>query len=216
MKSASQYIIVGGGGFARELICWLQDCLRNEPQSSLLGYLDDTGASTMDGYRYGVPWLGRIDDFMPQPGQRLIVGIGEPASKRIVVEKLKAKGGVFASLIHPSAVIASSAQLGEGVVLCPHALVSADARVGDFVTVNVLSSVGHDVAIGEFTTLSSHVDLTGWVKVGADAFFGSGARVLPELSVGDKATIGAGAVVVRSVKPGQTVYAAPAKALQLE
>jgi acetyltransferase-like isoleucine patch superfamily enzyme len=77
------------------------------------------------------------------------------------------------------------------------------------------SGIGHDAVAGEFTTLSSVVDVTGNVQIGKDVSIGSGARLLPGVKVGDGAVIGAGSIVVRSVKPGVTVFAAPAKTLTM-
>jgi sugar O-acyltransferase (sialic acid O-acetyltransferase NeuD family) len=116
-------------------------------------------------------------------------------------------------LIHPSAVVARTAILGEGVVVCPHAFVSADAVVGDLCAINGSSSIGHDVKLGSFATLSAHVDLTGWVNVDECVFFGSGARVLPKVQIGRGARIGAGAIVMRSVPADAVVYAPPSKRL---
>jgi serine acetyltransferase len=90
-----------------------------------------------------------------------------------------------------------------------------DSRAERFVTILNFSGMGHDAVVGEFSTLSSVVDVTGRVRIGSMVTIGSGARLLPGITVGDGATIGAGAVVVRSVKPGMTVYAPPAKVLSM-
>ena len=141
------------------------------------------------------------------------MAIGNPQAKKRLFAELKGKGASFAQMIHPSAVIARSARLGEGVVVCPQSFVSADVVVGDLCAINGNASVGHDVRLGSFSTLSSHVDLTGWVQVEECAFFGSGARVLPKLKIGSGARVGAGAVVMRSVPADTVVYAPPAKRL---
>jgi UDP-3-O-[3-hydroxymyristoyl] glucosamine N-acyltransferase len=114
------------------------------------------------------------------------MAIANPESKRRVAAELQAMGARFVTVVHPSAVIAGSARLGEGVTVCPFSLVSADAIVGDFVAINTMSSVGHDVQLGAFSTLSAHVDLTGRVKVGEGVFFGTGAKVLPGLKIGGR------------------------------
>lgn len=207
MQVNTRLILVGAGAFGRELINWAED-----GGTPFAGFLDSSAAA-LEGYDYALDYLGTIDDFAPQEGDRLVVAIGDPQAKRRIVLGLKEKGAQFAQLVHPSAVVARTAKLGEGVVVCPQAVVSADARVGDFVAVNALSGVGHDVELGPYSTLSSQVDLTGWVKVGEACFFGTGARVLPKVRIGAEARIGAGATVFRSVPDGATMYTAPAKKL---
>ncbi|WP_233234742.1 acetyltransferase [Bordetella sp. LUAb4] len=205
-------ILVGGGAFARELINWTQDAMDAAGKPGVAGFLD-VSPNALDGFSYGVPWLGDIDDYVPQEGDRFVMAIGDPVGKRTVARKLRAKGARFATIVHPTAIVARSAKLGEGVVVCPLSIVSADAQVGDLVAINSHCGIGHDVRIGDFSTLSGFIDLTGWVQVGEAVFFGSGARVLPKTKIGDEARIGAGAIIMRAVPAGVTMYAPPAKKL---
>jgi sugar O-acyltransferase (sialic acid O-acetyltransferase NeuD family) len=210
--ASGRLVIVGGGGFGRELICWAADCAEAGLLPPVAGIIDD-GGDPLAGYDYSTPRLAGIEDYRPADGDLLVMAIGDPAAKQSVAEKLSGRGGRFATLIHPSAVVARSASLEEGVVVCPQALISADASVGRLVIINALSSVGHDVRVGDYSTLSAHVDLTGFVSVGSSVLVGSGAKVLPKVKVGEGATIGAGATVYRNVPAGATVYAAPAKVM---
>lgn len=205
-------IIVGGGGFGRELLSWAADCEEAGTLPALGGVLDDD-ASILDGYGAAVGVIGSISDFQPAATDRLVIAIGDPATKRRVVEMLAGRGGQFISLIHPTAVLARSAQLGEGVVFCPLSMASANARVGRFVIVNTMSSLGHDTQVGDYSTLSAHIDLTGFVALGEGVMVGSGARIVPKVKVGDGATIGAGSIVYRAVAANSTVYAQPAKVM---
>lgn len=210
--AVKRLIVAGCGAFARELINWAEDAAEAGRGERITGFLDANPAA-LEGYPYQLEWRGDIDDYQPVDGEAVIVAIGDPAGKRAVVSRLRERGAVFATLVHPSAVIARSAMLGEGVVVCPQSVISADARVGDFVAVNVLSSIGHDVKLGAFSTLSSHVDLTGFVQTGEGVFLGSGAKVLPKLTIGAGAKIGAGATVMRSVAEDAVLYTAPARKL---
>lgn len=207
-----RWILVGAGRFARELICWAEDTAEQRGTPPVTGFLDES-AGALDGFSYQLSYCGAIEAYQPQRNDRLLMAIGDPVEKRRVAHMLKQRGAQFATLVHPSAVVARTARLGEGVVLCPHALVSADAVVGDLVAINAASSIGHDVVLGAYSTLSAQVDLTGGVQVGECCFFGSGARVLPRITVGAEARIGAGAVVMRKVAPGAVMYAAPARKL---
>lgn len=205
-------IIVGAGGFGRELVNWARDCHRAGTLPPVAGLLDDN-PRIMDGFSYDVGLIGSTADFVPKPGDQLLMAIGTPAIKQRVAEMLTARGGRFASLIHPTTVIAGSARIGEGLILCPLSLVSADAQIGRLCSINALSSIGHDVRLGDYSTVSAHVDLTGSVAAGRSVMIGTGAKVLPRVKIGDGATIGAGSVVYRTVPTGRSVYAQPAKLL---
>lgn len=210
----SRTIIVGAGGFGRELVNWARDCHHAGLLPPVAGLLDDDPA-VMEQFSYSVGLIGTAQDFAPRPDDLLLMAIGTPTVKMRVAEMLIAKGGRFARLIHPSAVIAGSAQIGEGSILCPLSLVSADAVVGRFCNINALSSVGHDVRLGDYSTVSAHVDLTGGVSIGRGVMIGTGAKILPKVKVGEGATIGAGSVVYRTVPAGRSVFTAPAKLLRI-
>jgi sugar O-acyltransferase (sialic acid O-acetyltransferase NeuD family) len=210
--TTQRLILVGAGAFARELVNWAEHAAVATGASAISGFLD-VSAAALDGFDYSLEYVGTIESYQPREGDRLVMAIGDPGAKKRVAEELIARGAQFAQVIHPSAVIARTAKLGTGVVVCPHVVISADATVGNFVALNTLSSIGHDVEIGAYTTLSAHVDLTGSVQVGESCFFGSGARVVPKVSIGAEARIGAGATVLRKVPAGAVMYTTPAKKL---
>lgn len=211
----SRCILVGAGAFGRELINWARDAESKGVFPQLAGFIDDThnGLKNPD---YNLQSLGSIQDYQPQPNDIFLMGVADPKGKESVVNLLKSKGAEFITLIHPTAIVARTARLGTGSILCPFSMVSADAIVGDFVTINSYSGVGHDAHVGEYTTMSGHVDLTGRVKCGRSVFFGTGAKVIPDVSIGDSAIIGAGTLIVRSVKAGVTMYAMPSSRLQMK
>jgi sugar O-acyltransferase (sialic acid O-acetyltransferase NeuD family) len=209
---AARLVVAGCGAFARELINWVDDAAERGAGPRISGFLD-ANPDALAGFAYDLEWRGDLDAYTPRADEALLAAIGDPAAKRDVVARLRARGAVFAGFRHPSALVARTAQLGEGVVLCPYTVISADARIGDFVAVNLHSTIGHDVRVGAYSTLSAHVDLTGGVEVGDAAFFGSGARVLPRVKIGAGAKVGAGATVMRAVPEQAVVYTTPAKRL---
>ncbi len=207
-------ILIGGGGFARELLVWASDCLEAGTLPAVSGYLDDAG----DGLAklgYDLPWLGTTDDYVPRNGDQFVLAIGSPRRKRTVHEKMKARGATsFPRLLHPTARIAPTARIEEGAILLLMAVAGPETRIGRFVTLNGGSGVGHDGTVGDYTTISSHVDVTGGAVVGQDVLIGSKALLMPRVRIGDGAVVGAGCTVYRSVPPGATIYAPPSKLLK--
>lgn len=206
-------ILVGGGGFCRELCFWASDCHAAGSLPAIAGYLDD-GGPVLAKLGYALPWLGSIEDFTPSPGDAYLLAVGDPKGKRIVHAKLSVRGGAFPRMIHPKTRVVATADVAEGVIFCPGSAAGPDTVLERFVTINTDSGLGHDARVGEFSTLSSRVDLTGGVHVGCDVTIGSGATFVPKVKIGDGAVVGLGSVVYRSVPPGRTVYAAGAKSLK--
>ncbi len=203
-------IIVGAGGFGREILAWARDSADAGRHWRVRGFLDDNDRALWNR-DVGVPVLDRIADYEPRKNEVFVCAIGQPKLRRQVFEQLVRRGAEFATLVHPTAVVAERAKLGAGVIVCPFALVSVDARVGVGAAIYYHSSVDHDAVVGEYSQISAHCDITGGARVGKEVFMGSHASVLPGVNVGDRAVIGAGAVVTKDVLPGVTVTGVPAR-----
>jgi sugar O-acyltransferase (sialic acid O-acetyltransferase NeuD family) len=204
-------IIIGGGAFGREALNWAWDCKSSDSGVSFSMFVD-ADPKAFDAFsEFGMEYLGDPDSFMPQSGDLFLIAIGDPTTKDKIVGRLAGLGAEFATIVHPSAVVARTAKIGRGVVVGPHSYVATNATLGNFSCVNSLTGVGHDVVLGQSCTISSQVDLTGGVSLGHRVFVGSGARVLPRVTVGDDAKVGAGSIVVRDIKAGGSVFAQPAR-----
>lgn len=210
MPAKQRLIIIGAGGFGRELLAWALDAERTQALWSVGGFVDDDPEALV-GFSSPRPLLGAIDDHEPREDDRFVCAIGNPRRRLTICEELKRRAGQFATVVHPSATVAASAALGEGCVLCPGAVVTADATIGQHVILNVHASVGHDARVGPGCTLSGHADVTGRATLGRGVFLGSHAVVLPGAEVGDFAVVGAGSVVLRRVHAGTTVFGVPAR-----
>lgn len=79
--------------------------------------------------------------------------------------------------IHPSAVVAESAQIGAG------------AAIGPFVV------IGEDVVIGQNARIHSHVSIGDKAVIGDDALIHAGARICHRVTIGDRFIMHPNAVV---------------------
>lgn len=111
--------------------------------------------------------------------------------------KMKSAGFHFVQVLHPTAVISDTAQLGEGVHVFAGAVIQADSVVADNVIVNTRAVVEHDAVIGAHSHIAPGAVICGHAQIGCEVFVGAGATVIQSISIGNQAVIGAGAVVVR-------------------
>lgn len=128
-----------------------------------------------------------------------IVSIGSNAIRKKVVEKLDAD---FGQAVHPSAIVSSSANIGEGTVVMQGAIINADAKIGKHCIINTGASVDHECAIGDYVHISPHSTLCGNVKVGEGTWIGAGSTVIPGVTIGRWCVIGAGSVVTKDIPNG--------------
>lgn len=210
MATLPQLIIVGAGGFGREVLAWARQSLQFERAWTIKGFIDDN-ADALRGKNTPAPWLGTVQDHQPKPDEVFVCAMGIPAVKRRCMELLAARGAAFTRLIHRTAVLGDNVVMEDGVILCPYTVVSANNRLGRGVAINFHSSVDHDANVDDWSQVNCHCDLTGAVEVGKEVFIGSSVAIIPGVRIGDGAYLGAGSVVLRDVPPGAKVFGVPAR-----
>lgn len=200
-----ELIVVGAGGFGREVFNYALDA-----GLEVRGFVDDD-ASAGKG-RLQAPLLGSVDEVAFDPdGDRFLIGVGDPGTRRLIAERVSARGGLLGSVVHPTAYVARDADVAAGCLVCPFALLATNARVMRNVAVNTYASIGHDAIVGAHTVLSPYSVVNGNVELGESVFLGTHATVTPGRRVGRNSKIAAGAVASRDVEAGFLVSGNPAR-----
>lgn len=120
----------------------------------------------------------------------------------------------FATVVDPTAIVASTVVIGEGTVVMAGAVIGAETTIGRLVCVNKAATIGHHVKLSDYATVSPGCVLCGSVTVERGAFVGAGAIVNPEVSIGTNALVGSGSVVRRDVPERTLVVGNPAVVVQ--
>ncbi len=159
----------------------------------------------------GFPVLGPSSMAASLEGD-IAVAVGNAEARKAIFEKLS--GRAFPVLVHPSAVIAGSAELGEGTVVMAGAVINPEAVIGRGCIINTCASVDHDCRLGDFVHAAVGARLCGTVSVGDLTWVGAGAVISNNISVCAGAFIGAGTAVVKDIKEPGTYAGVPAKKIK--
>ena len=203
-------IIIAAGGFGREVYSTALESLGYGEEFDIKGFLDDN-IHALDGFEGYPSILSTIDAYQPEEDDVFVCAVGVVKTRRILSEKIMAKGGSFQTLIHKTAYIGKNAKVGEGSIILAGARIHCDVTVGKYVIVQPYSILGHDVQVGAWTLINALADCGGMSKVGEMVTLHTTSFILPQSVIEDGATVGAGSVVLRKVKAGITVMGVPAK-----
>lgn len=201
--------IVGGGGFGREAFNWVRDAWPTA-SAKVAGFLSADG-DLLDGHNSAIPIMADPADFQPDEGCAFVLGIGIPQVRRHVAESLLSRGATFLTVVHPTAIVAPTAVVGDGSIICPYAIVSDAANLGKFTLVNFHSSLGHDAATGDFSVLSPYAALGGGARIGADTFLGLHASVGPGKRLGPRTKVSANSAALSDAPADALIFGVPGR-----
>ena len=208
MRGVRNIVLIGGGGHA---VCVLDLLERQAAAKSVLGYVDRARSGLE------LEYLGTdqafIEEFHPRSTElSLLMAIGTETRVRTKLYSLfKSRGFSFGTLVDESAVISSTAQLGEGCVIFPNAVVGPAVALGDNVVIHSGAVVEHESVIGPHSFVCPGAVISGRCRIGEAAMIGAGATLIDNVSLADRCILAAGAVLNRDVtEPEQTLIGVPA------
>ena len=114
----------------------------------------------------------------PNPNDHAFIAIGDNAQRKAKFEALKSHFH-FHNLIHPSAILGSGVEIGDGTIIMAGAVVQARARIGKHCIINTCASVDHDCIIGDYAHIAPGAHLCGHVEVGEGSLVGVGVGIAP-------------------------------------
>jgi len=201
-------LIVGAGGFGREVLTYIED---DNPLFRPKGFLD----SRTDALAATPRSIGIVGDpltYQPVAGDVFMAALGDPRARLHYTRVLREVHQVdFATVVHPLAHVTRHARIGRGCIVAPRAGISVDVSIGDFTHIQEYAVIGHDARIGDYCQVNSHCTIAGGARIGDFVTIHPNAVVTSGAVVGDGVTVGAGSVVMGRIPDGITVLGNPAR-----
>lgn len=210
-ETVKDVVIVGAGGFCREVI-WLAGECGNE--WNVIGVLDDN-PELKDKEICGVPVIGGIADCKEYLSAWFTVAVGAPRVRRDIVKKLSGQGVKnYATLVHPKTGMSKYVFFGEGTIVTAGCILTTQITIGKHNIINLASTIGHDVSSGDYCTIAPQVAVSGNVKMGDCVELGTGAIIVQNLEIARGAMVGAGSIVTKNLKSDSLYVGIPAKRIR--
>ena len=196
-------VVIGAGGHGKVVA----DIIRKSGDR-VVGFLDDGKGEGTDFF--GSKILGKTEDAEKFSNYSFIIAIGNnKVRERIAQMRLK-----FYTAIHPAAVIAEGARLGEGTAVMACAVINPDTVIGKHCIINTGAVVEHDCILGDYVHISPGAVLCGTVNVAERSWVGAGAVVKNNQNICEDVVIGAGATVVGRIAESGVYVGVPAKKIK--
>lgn len=209
---ANNVFVFGASGHAKVVI----DILEQMNGINIAFVVDDTERThgqTICGHSV----IGGRDALLGRRGEVQhggIVAIGDNGVRARIAEWLADNGILAASALHPGAVIARSAEIGNGTAVMGGTVINAESRVGSHVIINTGATIDHDCTIGDCVHIAPGCNLCGGVSVGRGTTLGVGTKVIPGIRIGSNAVIGAGSTVLHDVPDGARMAGSPCRSVE--
>jgi sugar O-acyltransferase (sialic acid O-acetyltransferase NeuD family) len=215
MTTVKDVIVIGAGGFARELL-WLFEEINADARSwNVLGFVDNDPALKATE-PCGVPVLGDDEWLIAHAPKsaKLICGTGSPRVRRKVADKFAVAGFEFATVVHPTARMSKFVELGAGTIVTAGDILTTQIRIGAHCLLNLDCTIGHDCTLGDYCVVSPGAHISGAVTLGKGVEIGTGACIIQGKSIGEWSVIGAGSVVVSDLPAHVTAVGVPCKVIK--
>jgi sugar O-acyltransferase (sialic acid O-acetyltransferase NeuD family) len=208
-------IIIGAGGFAREVLDIFEACNQEKLTYDVLGYIVEARFGAAGTLVNEKPILGDFD-WLAEHGDDVFVicGVGAPHHRMRLIQKAMEFDCRFCNIIHPSVITTRWVEMGVGNVIGAGSILTNQIRIGDHTHINLDSTIGHDAVLEDFVTLAPGVHISGNVSLFEGCYVGTGANILEKIHVGSWSTVGAGTTVVRDVPPNTTVVGVPGRVIK--
>lgn len=173
-------------------------------------FLDDD-ISKKECVSYKVIGTSEKIEFFIKQGYDFSIAIGDNKTRMIIYENLINEKAKLPTLVHPTAVIDETVNIGNGTVIMANVVINSNTVIGKACIVNTASSVDHDCTIKDYVHISPGVNIAGTVTIGYCTWIGLGTIVSNNVEITKNSIIGAGSVVIKDILYGGTYVGSPVR-----
>lgn len=181
---------------------------------AIQGYID---FDEKEANPFNINFLGKEEILLSDNYNQteLFVGIGDNGARKRIISSYEEKYK-FSILDHPTSVISTYTEIGQGSMIASNAVINPLAKIGKGCIINTGSIIEHECIIGDFAHIAPGAVLAGNVKVGESSFIGANSVVKQGVTIGNNCIIGAGSVVLKDVPDDAMVVGNPGRIINVK
>ena len=206
-------VIWGASGHARVIA----DMVRLAGNFNIIGFLDDIDQNRKGTEFCGATILGgreQLEHLRNNEIKYMVLGFGDCQARLALSSAVKQFGFELATVVHPSAVVASDAIIGPGTVIMAGVVINPGSAIQENVIINTSSSVDHDCIIESGAHIGPGAHIGGGTTIDQGTWIGIGAVIKDKIKIGKNTIIGAGAVVLNDIPDEVIAFGVPAKIIR--
>lgn len=204
------------GGNARESLMSVFAINGKRDEWDVVGFIDDDHSHHGKDC-CGIKVLGGRE-VLDEISDAFVLAVpGSPTSfpgRKGIIGSLQVENKRFATIIHPSAVIAPEAVIGTNCILMPNVVISCGVRIGSHCVILPNTVVSHDSQVDDYCCIGSNVSVSGSVHIGASCYIGSGTKMREDITIGAGTLVGLGSNVLSDIPAGVVAVGSPAKVIR--
>ena len=207
-------VIIGAGGFGREVAWLIEEINKVEFKWNIKGFVDENinlRRKAVNGYKI----LGDLE-WLKHQNCYAVCAIGDTDIRKNIIQRLTGSKIKYPVLIHPSVIKSNTVNIGEGSIICAGSILTVNIEIGKHVIINLDCTVGHDVWINDYSTILPSVNISGRVKLEECVNVGTNCSIIQGIKIDKNTIIGAGSVVVKDLPSNCTAVGVPAKLIKFK
>lgn len=145
-----EIIVIGAGGHGKVIA----DAIVKMGKYELKGFIDvnePVGSKIFDEYK--VISSQQDIEALVNNSTKFVIGVGNNEARKKLRDNFP-KNIAWATIIHPTAVIAHDVEIGIGSVVLANTTINAGSNIGEFTIIDSGTIVDHDCEIGDFNHLT--------------------------------------------------------------
>lgn len=134
---------------------------------------------------------------------------------RLKVQKMMEELFILpANIIHPSAMISNSSQIGLGNYIAANCILSVHSSIGNHNLINFNSTIGHNSQLMDHAILNPGARVSGNVKIGSRVLIGSNSFIFQGKHIGNDTIIDALTYIDRDIESNRICTSKNTKVLK--